>query len=66
MRLYVFPREHRRKLRSTTPLERVNRDIGRRSDVVGIFATDRVNFSSQEISEEVAQLRAPWKTGHLT
>jgi transposase-like protein len=34
---YSFPPEHRRKLRSTNPLERVNREIGRRTDVVGIF-----------------------------
>jgi len=34
---YAFPREHWSKLRSTNPLERVNREIGRRSDVIGIF-----------------------------
>jgi putative transposase len=37
---YAFPPSHRSKLRSTNPLERVNREIGRRSDVVGIFPTD--------------------------
>jgi transposase-like protein len=34
---YDFPREHWPKLRSTNPLERVNKEIGRRSDVVGIY-----------------------------
>jgi transposase-like protein len=37
---YAFPTSHWSKLRSTNPLERVNREIGRRSDVVGIFPTD--------------------------
>jgi len=37
---YAFPREHWPKLRSTNPLERVNKEIGRRSDVVGIFPND--------------------------
>ena len=37
---YAFPREHWSRLRSTNPLERVNREIGRRTDVVGIFPND--------------------------
>jgi len=37
---YAFPEVHWPKLRSTNPLERVNREIGRRSDVVGIFPND--------------------------
>ena len=37
---YQLPREHWTKLRSTNPLERVNKEIGRRSDVVGIFPND--------------------------
>ena len=39
-RLLRFPREHWTKLRTTNPLERVNSEIGRRTDVVGIFPND--------------------------
>jgi putative transposase len=35
-----FPREHRSQIVSTNPLERVNREIKRRADVVGIFPND--------------------------
>jgi putative transposase len=37
---YGFPPEHWTKIRSTNPLERVNKEIGRRTDVVGIFPND--------------------------
>ena len=36
----VFPREHWRKIWSTNPLERLNKEIKRRARVVGIFPNE--------------------------
>jgi len=35
-----FPREHWAQIASTNPIERVNREIKRRADVIGIFPND--------------------------
>ena len=37
----TFPREHWPQIASTNPLERLNGEIKRRSDVIGIFPNDR-------------------------
>jgi putative transposase len=39
-----FPHEHWTQTAMTDPLERVNREVKRRSDVIGIFPNDEANI----------------------
>ena len=59
---YSFPTAHWPKLRSTNPLERVNREIGRRTDVVGIFPNDRslIRLAASVVIEQNDE----WLVGH--
>jgi putative transposase len=59
---YCFPLTHWPKLRSTNPLERVNREVGRRTDVVGIFPNDRalIRLAASVIIEQNDE----WLVGH--
>jgi putative transposase len=59
---YAFPTMHWPKLRSTNPLERVNREIGRRTDVVGIFPNDQalIRLATSVVIEQNDE----WLVGH--
>src|SRR5579884_3051293 len=59
---YSFPLMHWPKLRSTNPLERVNREIGRRTDVVGIFPNDKalIRLAASIVIEQNDE----WLVGH--
>ena len=62
-----FPREHRTKLHSTNPIERLNGEIKRRTDVVGIFPNDKsivrlVGALLLEQNDEWAVQRARYRT----
>jgi putative transposase len=62
-----FPREHRAKIHSTNPIERLNGEIKRRTDVVGIFPNETavmrlVGAILLEQSDEWATQRARYMT----
>jgi transposase-like protein len=59
---YSFPAMHWPKLRSTNPPERVNREIGRRTDVVGILPNDKalIRLAASVVIEQNDE----WLVGH--
>lgn len=49
-----FPREHWTQIASTNPLERVNREVKRRSDVIGIFPNDDAIIRDRLVGQRTA------------
>jgi putative transposase len=57
-----FPRAHWQKLWSTNPLERINKEIKRRSRVVGIFPNEASLI--RLVGAALADMHDEWQAGH--
>lgn len=61
--VFAFPEAHRRKLRTNNSLERLNREIGRRTNVVGIFPNE--NACLRLVSALLIEQDEAWQTGRI-
>jgi putative transposase len=61
--VFAFPVSHQRKLRTSNPLERLNREIRRRTRVVSIFPNEAACL--RLISAILVEVDEEWQTGKL-
>lgn len=61
--VFSFPEVHRRRLRTNNSLERLNRENGRRTDVVGIFPNE--NSCLRLVSALLMEQDEAWQTGRI-
>jgi len=61
--VFAFPEAHRRKLRTNNAQERLNREIGRRTDVVSIFPNEAACL--RLVSAILMEQDEEWQTGRV-
>lgn len=61
--VFAFPEDHRRKLRTNNSVERLNREIGRRTDVVSIFPNEAACL--RLVSALLMEQDEEWQTGRV-
>jgi transposase-like protein len=61
--IFAFPEAHRRKLRTNNAQERLNREIGRRTDVVSIFPNEAACL--RLVSAILMEQDEEWQTGRI-
>ncbi len=61
--VFAFPAEHRRKIRTTNGLERVNKEVHRRTQVVSIFPNESACL--RLISAVLMEIDEEWQTGRI-